>query len=302
MAELARHAFLHELVLSTLLGLAVYTVCALVILAAERRQQRDMSAYRTPNLLNDLAYVVFYQCSIYNILASPLFASIVPRLKFLRIGLLLNLSPVASLLVCWLIFDFLNGNYGRILSLWDVLFGTLVRSEQPARRFGVDGMVVPERLTAQFAHPFRVSPAGRCSPDSGRRFRETHSRDRYLLLRLFVGHPVRRTKAWRQRNMRMLSRFAVLALLMGLFVVPATEARTRVFVRIGPPPIVVERPMLAPAPEFVWQPGYHMWNGNSYVWVRGAWVRPPHRHARWVTGRWVHERRGYYWSDGRWNR
>ena len=262
-AELARHTFLHELVLSTLLGLAVYAICALVILAAERSQRRDMAAYRTPNALNDLAYVVFYQCSLYNILASPLFASLVPRLKFLRIGLLLNLPPVASLLVCWLTFDFLNywvhwlqhrvsplwafhsvhhaqtqltfltgnrihaveqfyvgalmlvpafvlgipqprwlpllftqvfietisharlnwsfgrmhrvvvspafhalhhsadvrehnGNYGRILSLWDVLFGTLVRSEQPARRFGVDGMVVPERLTAQFAHPFRV--------------------------------------------------------------------------------------------------------------------------------------------------
>jgi len=121
-AELARHAFLHELVRSTLLGLAVYTVCALVILAAERSQRSSMSAYRTRNALNDLAYVVFYQCSLYNVLASPLFASIVPRLKFLRAGLLLNLPPFTSLLVCWLIFDFLN--YGihwlqhRVAPLW----------------------------------------------------------------------------------------------------------------------------------------------------------------------------------------
>ncbi|HWW62745.1 MAG TPA: sterol desaturase family protein, partial [Thermoanaerobaculia bacterium] len=48
-----------------------------------------------------------------------------------------------------------NGNYGRIFSCWDVLFGTFVSSTQPVRRFGVDDMVVPERLTAQFFHPFR---------------------------------------------------------------------------------------------------------------------------------------------------
>jgi sterol desaturase/sphingolipid hydroxylase (fatty acid hydroxylase superfamily) len=48
-----------------------------------------------------------------------------------------------------------NGNYGRVLSLWDAVFGTFVRSSTTAREYGVSGMDVPERLTAQFLHPFR---------------------------------------------------------------------------------------------------------------------------------------------------
>ncbi len=221
---LARHAFLRELVTSTLIGLGVYAGSALLIVAVELRRGSDMSVYRTPNALNDLAYAIFYQCSIYNLLVSPLFAVLSPRLGFLRVGLLLHLPPVVALIVCWIIFDFLNywmhrlqhavrplwafhsvhhaqtrltfltvfsetvqhsrltwsygpmrrllvspafhathhsvderqynGNYGRILSLWDVLFGTFVPADQPAR-FGVDGMDVPETLSAQFTHPFR---------------------------------------------------------------------------------------------------------------------------------------------------
>lgn len=102
--------------------------------------------------------------------------------------------------------------------------------------------------------------------------------------------------------MRMFSRFAGLAVLMGLFVVPTTEARTRVYVRIAPPPIVLEHVTVAPRANLVWVAGHHRWNGRHYVWVRGQWVRPPHRHARWVKGRWVHERRGHYWQTGRWTR
>jgi sterol desaturase/sphingolipid hydroxylase (fatty acid hydroxylase superfamily) len=260
---LARHHFLYELIRSTLLGLGVYAACALIIVAAELLQRCDMSIYRTPNALNDLAYVVFYQCSIYSLLVGPLFALLEPRLRFLRFGLMLNLPPVVALIACWVIFDFLNywthrlqhsarplwafhsvhhtqtrltflsanrihaieqlyvgilmmipafllgvaqprwlplllaqvfsetmqhsrlrwtfgpvrrvlvspafhavhhstdereynGNYGRVLSIWDLLFGTYVHSDRTTRRQGVDGMDVPEKLTAQFIHPFRV--------------------------------------------------------------------------------------------------------------------------------------------------
>lgn len=265
---LARHPYLRELTTSTLIGLGVYVVCALVIVAAELAQRRDMSIYRTPNALNDLAYAVFYKCSIYNLLVTPLFSFLSPRLQFLRVGLLLRLPTVVSLVVCWIVFDFLNywihrlqhavqplwafhsihhaqtritflsanrihaveqlyvgvlmiipafllglpqrlwlplllaqvfsetvqharlnwsfgpmhrlivspvfhaihhsadereynGNFGRVFSLWDVLFGTYVRTEGPAQRYGVDGMDIPERLTAQFAHPFRYLAARR---------------------------------------------------------------------------------------------------------------------------------------------
>ena len=56
-----------------------------------------------------------------------------------------------------------NGNYGRVFSLWDALFGTYVHADEPARRQGVEGMVVPETLAAQFIHPFRVLAGARVS-------------------------------------------------------------------------------------------------------------------------------------------
>jgi sterol desaturase/sphingolipid hydroxylase (fatty acid hydroxylase superfamily) len=263
---LARHAFLQELVISTLIGLGVWVVCALIIVAAERRQTRGFGVYRSRNALNDLGYAIFYKCSIYNLLVFPLFAFVAPRLSFLRAnlltGLLNGLPPAVTLLACWLLYDFLNywthrmqhavrplwafhsvhhtqtqltflsanrihafeqlyvsflmivpafvlgiapprwlpllvaqtlsetfqharldwtfgplsrlfvspathalhhstdpreynGNYGRVLSLWDALFGTFVRSRGAVQRYGVDGMDVPETLTAQFVHPFR---------------------------------------------------------------------------------------------------------------------------------------------------
>ncbi len=102
--------------------------------------------------------------------------------------------------------------------------------------------------------------------------------------------------------MRTISRLMTMALLTGLLSIPVAEARTRVYLQIGPPPIVVERPVLAPGPEFVWQPGYHEWDGRAYGWRSGVWVRRPHRYATWVPGRWVHSYRGYYWIEGHWRR
>ena len=260
---LARHHALRELVISTLYGLGVYAVCALITVAGELSQGRDMGIYRTRNALNDLAYAIFYKCSIYNVLVFPLFSLLSPRLQFLRMNSMAQLPPVVALIVCWIAFDFLNywthrlqhavgplwafhsvhhsqtrltflsanrihvieqlyvgvlmmvpalllgipqprwlplllaqtfsetfqhaqlnwsfgplrwlfvspvshaihhsaeedeynTNYGRVFSLWDVLFGTFLFSARTTRRYGVDGMDVPEKLIAQFVHPFRV--------------------------------------------------------------------------------------------------------------------------------------------------
>jgi sterol desaturase/sphingolipid hydroxylase (fatty acid hydroxylase superfamily) len=48
-----------------------------------------------------------------------------------------------------------NGNYGKILSVWDFLFGTGVVAERPAR-IGVEGLPVPRSLWAQLISPFRI--------------------------------------------------------------------------------------------------------------------------------------------------
>jgi len=259
---LARHPFLRELAVTTLIGIGVYAVCVLIVLIAEKRERRDFSAYRRRSALNDLGYVVFYKCSIYSILVMPLFAFLSPRLQFLHIDLLQRLPWLASVLLAWLAFDFVNywihrlqhssrllwafhsvhhatteltflsshrthfleqlatgllllvpalvlgipqrlwfpilflqllsetcqharlswnfgplhallvsptfhsmhhsvdeqhynTNYGRVFSIWDWLFGTFIAAKEPVQRVGVEGMEIPERLTAQFAHPFR---------------------------------------------------------------------------------------------------------------------------------------------------
>jgi len=102
--------------------------------------------------------------------------------------------------------------------------------------------------------------------------------------------------------MRILSRFLSLAVLTGMLIVPISEARTRIYLRIGPPPLVVEQRPVLVRPGYVWQQGYHRWDGNRYVWTTGAWARAPYRNAVWVPGHYVHTRRGYYFVDGHWAR
>jgi hypothetical protein len=73
-----------------------------------------------------------------------------------------------------------------------------------------------------------------------------------------------------------------------------------VFVRIGPPRPPVERRLVAPGPGYLWTPGYQRWDGRAYVWVPGAWVRPPHPRAHWVQAKWVHRRGGWVFVEGHW--
>jgi hypothetical protein len=39
----------------------------------------------------------------------------------------------------------------------------------------------------------------------------------------------------------------------------------------------------APGPGYTYVQGYWSPAGRSYTWRPGYWVRPPHRHARWVA-------------------
>ena len=71
-------------------------------------------------------------------------------------------------------------------------------------------------------------------------------------------------------------------------------------VRVAPPRPLVERRAPPPAPGYVWTPGYHRWNGRSYVWTNGQWIRPPHSHAKWVAGHWVRRGHGWTFVEGHW--
>jgi hypothetical protein len=84
----------------------------------------------------------------------------------------------------------------------------------------------------------------------------------------------------------------------------ATAAGAQVYVRIGPPPHPREvvPPVPREHPDWVWHEGYHRWDGRGYVWVPGAYVAPPYRHAHWVPGHWRPTPRGYVWVEGHWRR
>jgi len=51
-----------------------------------------------------------------------------------------------------------NGNYSKILSAWDYLFGTAIRDERP-ERLGVAGIPPPRTFMAQMLAPFRLLAA-----------------------------------------------------------------------------------------------------------------------------------------------
>ena len=90
--------------------------------------------------------------------------------------------------------------------------------------------------------------------------------------------------------------------LLGL-AIAVGSANAQVYVRVGPPPVVIEHPGPRPGPHHVWVGGYHRWDGNRYVWVSGTYAVPPQPYYhRWVPGHWRNTPRGYIWIEGHWAR
>ncbi|HUB28772.1 MAG TPA: YXWGXW repeat-containing protein [Terracidiphilus sp.] len=95
-----------------------------------------------------------------------------------------------------------------------------------------------------------------------------------------------------------MKKIAMAALLA--FTLLPTASFSQVVVRIGPPAPIVETRPVRPHPGWVWQPGYHYWDGNRYVWRGGVWVQPPHPGAVWVAHHWVHRHGGWVLVEGHW--
>jgi hypothetical protein len=95
-----------------------------------------------------------------------------------------------------------------------------------------------------------------------------------------------------------VKKIALAALLAFTLLPAATYAQ--VYVRVGPPPPVVEHRGAPPGHGYVWIEGYHRWEGHRYVWVPGRWERPPREHAVWVAHRWEHRHDGWVMIDGHW--
>ncbi len=93
---------------------------------------------------------------------------------------------------------------------------------------------------------------------------------------------------------------AVLGLVIGMLLSQPSPAAVRVYVKVPPPPVIVETAPAPPSPRHVWIGGYHRWDGRTYVWVPGRYEVPRRHYRTWVPGHWVQHRRGWYWSEGRW--
>ena|SRR5690349_18894827 len=103
--------------------------------------------------------------------------------------------------------------------------------------------------------------------------------------------------------MSILRAPGLLTLSLGLALVGSAcgpHEGVRVYVPAAPPPRVAESITVAPGPEYLWVPGYHVWNGSAYIWTPGRWERRPANRRAWVPGHWNHDRHGWYWVEGHW--
>jgi len=88
--------------------------------------------------------------------------------------------------------------------------------------------------------------------------------------------------------------------LAGASALTASTAWSQVVVRIGPPRVIVERPIPRPGPQYVWLPGYYRWAGARYVWVPGRYEVPPRPGVIWVAPRWVRRDGSWIFVPGFW--
>ncbi len=68
----------------------------------------------------------------------------------------------------------------------------------------------------------------------------------------------------------------------------------------APPPIPVYDQPYAPAPNYIWQPGYWAWGSYGYYWVPGTWVQAPQAGYLWTPGYWAWNNGRYGWNGGYW--
>jgi hypothetical protein len=79
------------------------------------------------------------------------------------------------------------------------------------------------------------------------------------------------------------------------------QGYARVTIDAAPPPLQLEVPGNAPGVGFVWTPGYYGYRDGGYVWMAGAWGRPPMGGVGWIAPRYVGIGPRYYLQPGRWD-
>jgi hypothetical protein len=67
-----------------------------------------------------------------------------------------------------------------------------------------------------------------------------------------------------------------------------------------PPPLPTYDQPQAPAPNYLWTPGYWSYAPTGYYWVPGAWCAPPFYGALWTPGYWGFFNAVYVFHSGYW--
>jgi hypothetical protein len=102
----------------------------------------------------------------------------------------------------------------------------------------------------------------------------------------------------------MIMKLRVFALVAVVFAALGTMSSSQgaVFVSVGfaPPALVSYAPPPVPFAGAIWTPGYWAWNGFTYFWVPGAWVRPPGIGLYWTPPWWGFSNGSYVFYDGYW--
>ncbi len=70
----------------------------------------------------------------------------------------------------------------------------------------------------------------------------------------------------------------------------------------APPPLPVYDQPPAPAPNYLWTPGYWNYATAGYYWVPGAWIAAPYAGALWTPGYWGAWHHHYGYHPGYWGR
>ncbi|MGA9854675.1 MAG: hypothetical protein WBR29_05295 [Gammaproteobacteria bacterium] len=103
---------------------------------------------------------------------------------------------------------------------------------------------------------------------------------------------------------RMTTALMIAAALAGVALVVPINASAQVSVglsvNIGPPPLPVYPQPYAPAPGYIWTPGYWGYGSYGYYWVPGTWVLAPAIGLLWTPGWWGWEAGFYRWHPGYW--
>lgn len=107
----------------------------------------------------------------------------------------------------------------------------------------------------------------------------------------------------RVRARGQAARLAILTALLGapaLSLPIAAQADVSIGITIAPPALPIYTQPPAPAPGYIWTPGYWAWGPDGYYWVDGAWLMPPSVGMLWTPGWWGWSDGYYRWHGGYW--